>query len=61
MEGVHFAYGETKVYQGIDLEVVGLPATVFVDADGRILGRHAGALTEAQLLSEIEERYAIRP
>lgn len=42
-----------------DLGVVGLPATVFVDADGKIVGRHQGVLTEAKLLKEIEDRYGI--
>jgi thiol-disulfide isomerase/thioredoxin len=41
------------------LEVSGLPASVFVDADGNVVGRHLGALTEAQLTREIEERHGI--
>jgi thiol-disulfide isomerase/thioredoxin len=42
-----------------DLGVSGLPATVFVGEDGTVLGRHLGALTEDELLQEIEERYGI--
>lgn len=44
----------------VDLGVAGLPATVFVDADGTVLGRHLGALTEQELTKEIEERYGIQ-
>ena len=44
-----------------DLGITGLPATVFVDEDGTVLGRHLGALTEADLLAEIEDRYGIAP
>ena len=42
-----------------DLGVSGLPGTVFVDADGNVIGRHLGALTEAQLTKEIQDRYDI--
>ena len=42
-----------------DLRVSGLPGTVFVDADGNVVGRHLGALTEAELTKEIEDRYGI--
>lgn len=42
-----------------DLHVSGLPGTVFVDADGNVVGRHLGALTEAELTKEIEDRYGI--
>ena len=42
-----------------DLRVTGLPGTVFVDADGKVIGRHLGALTEKQLIAEIEDRYDI--
>ena len=45
----------------VDLNVSGLPATVFVDADGKIVGRHTGALTKAELLKEIEKRFDITP
>ncbi|MEZ5139891.1 MAG: TlpA disulfide reductase family protein [Acidimicrobiales bacterium] len=44
-----------------DLGITGLPATVFVDEDGTVLGRHLGAMTEADLLAEIEDRYGIAP
>lgn len=42
-----------------DLGVTGLPATVFVDADGTVVGKHLGAMTEDELTTEIEDRYAI--
>ena len=42
-----------------DLALSGLPGTVFVDADGKIVGKHLGALTEAKLTKEIEDRYGI--
>jgi hypothetical protein len=32
---------------------------VFVDADGQVVGRHLGALTEDELTREIEDRYGI--
>lgn len=41
------------------LELSGLPATVFVDADGTIVGRHLGALTEAELSEQIEDVHGI--
>ncbi len=44
-----------------ELGVTGLPATVFVDADGTVVGRHLGAMTEDDLLQEIEDRYGITP
>ena len=43
----------------VDLEVTGLPGTVFVDADGQVVGRHLGAMTADDLRGEIEERYGI--
>jgi thiol-disulfide isomerase/thioredoxin len=43
----------------VDLGIAGLPATVFVDADGTIVGRHLGALTRDELTQEIEDRYGI--
>lgn len=43
----------------VDLEITGLPGTVFVDAEGAVVGRHLGALTASQLRQEIEERYGI--
>ena len=42
-----------------DLEISGLPGTVFVDEDGDVIGRHLGALTEDELVKEIEDRYGI--
>lgn len=42
-----------------DLGIAGLPATVFVDEDGTIVGRHLGALTRDELTKEIEDRYGI--
>jgi thiol-disulfide isomerase/thioredoxin len=44
----------------IDLNLSGLPGTVFVDGRGKVLGRHLGALTEAELTKEIQDRYGIR-
>jgi cytochrome c biogenesis protein CcmG/thiol:disulfide interchange protein DsbE len=43
------------------LGISGLPATVFVDEDGTIVGRHLGALTEDELLAEIEDNHGIAP
>ena len=45
----------------IDLGLASLPATVFVDADGKVVGRHTGALTESELLAQIKDRYGITP
>ncbi len=42
-----------------DLRVINLPTTVFFDADGKILKRHAGALTASGLSSLIETLYDI--
>lgn len=42
-----------------ELEISGLPATVFVDAEGTIVGRHLGALTEAELSEQIEDLHGI--
>lgn len=41
----------------VDLEVTGLPGTVFVDEDGTILERHLGAMTATDLTNAIEEHY----
>lgn len=43
----------------VDLGIAGLPATVFVDEEGMIVGRHLGALTRDELTKEIEDRYGI--
>lgn len=45
----------------VDLGIAGLPATVFVDRDGKVLGKRLGAMTEDQLRDEIEKRYGIAP
>lgn len=42
-----------------DLQLSGLPGTVFVDADGNVIGHHLGALTEEELTTQIEDRYGI--
>lgn len=42
-----------------DLGVVNLPTTVFLDTEGRVVGRHAGALTEDRLIAKIESLYDI--
>lgn len=41
------------------LEVTGLPATFFLDADGNVVERHQGALTADALSATIERRYGI--
>jgi thiol-disulfide isomerase/thioredoxin len=51
-------YDETQTRM-TELEIAGLPASVFVDADGNVVGRHLGAMTEGELLAEIEERHGI--
>ncbi len=38
-----------------DFEVVSMPSTFFVDADGAVVHRHAGLLTEQQLRDLIDE------
>ncbi|MCB1032006.1 MAG: TlpA family protein disulfide reductase, partial [Acidimicrobiales bacterium] len=42
-----------------ELDISGLPATVFVDEKGKIIGKHLGELTESELRQEIEKRYGI--
>jgi thiol-disulfide isomerase/thioredoxin len=42
-----------------DLGITGLPATVFLDEDGNVVGRHLGELTSQELTQEIEDRYGI--
>jgi thiol-disulfide isomerase/thioredoxin len=37
---------------------IGMPFTVFIDADGRVVEQHNGPLTESQLLDMIEETFA---
>jgi len=37
------------------LEGIGMPFTVFIDADGNIVHEHNGPLTEQQLVDQIEE------
>ncbi len=41
-----------------DFEVVAMPSTFFVDADGAIVHRHAGLLTEHDLHALIDEHLA---
>lgn len=43
----------------VDLGIAGLPATIFVDEEGTIVGRHFGALTRDELTKEIKDRYGI--
>ena len=45
----------------VDLGIAGLPATVFVDKNGVVLGKRLGAMTEAELRQEIEKRYDTKP
>jgi thiol-disulfide isomerase/thioredoxin len=42
-----------------ELEPSGLPMTLFVDAEGRIVERHAGALTAAELNEKIGSLYGL--
>ena len=37
---------------------IGMPFTALVDADGRVVARHNGPLTEMQLLDMIEEAFS---
>lgn len=39
----------------LELGGLGMPFTIFVTADGRVVEKHNGALTEQQLLDKIEE------
>lgn len=40
-----------------DLGVVNLPTTVFLDADGKVIRRHAGAFTAESLRKTIDSLY----
>jgi len=42
-----------------DLEVVAMPTTLLVDADGVIVHRHAGLLTEQQLREMLDEHLGV--
>ena len=42
-----------------DLKIVNLPATVFVDPDGKVLEVHAGALDAPSLRSKIGSLYGV--
>jgi thiol-disulfide isomerase/thioredoxin len=42
----------------VELGGIGMPFTVFINTDGRIVEQHNGPLTEAQLLDLIEEAFA---
>lgn len=44
---------------GIDLEVSGLPATVFVGPDGEVVERHQGALDADELSATIDRLWGI--
>jgi len=39
-------------------EAIGMPFTALVDADGRVVARHNGPLTEEQLLNMIEDAFS---
>ena len=39
------------------LQVLGLPQTFFVRADGTLAGRHAGPFTSSQQLAELSRQY----
>jgi thiol-disulfide isomerase/thioredoxin len=47
----------TDVQSGLD--VTGLPATIFLDADGNVVDRHQGALTADALSGIIKDSYGI--
>jgi cytochrome c biogenesis protein CcmG/thiol:disulfide interchange protein DsbE len=40
-------------------DVVNLPTTVFLDADGTVLDVHTGELSESELRAELDERYGV--
>lgn len=42
-----------------DFEVIAMPSTFFVDADGAIVHRHAGLLTEQQLRDLIDDHLVV--
>lgn len=48
-----------KVATSYDL--FGMPTTVFISADGRILDKHTGELTESQLLATVARLFEIEP
>lgn len=39
-------------------EAIGMPFTALVDSDGRVVARHNGPLTEAQLLNMMDEAFS---
>jgi hypothetical protein len=39
----------------VELGGLGMPFTVFINADGEVVGEHNGPLTEGQLVEKIEE------
>lgn len=42
-------------------DVVNMPTTIFLDADGTVLDVHSGKLSESELRAEIDERYGVAP
>lgn len=42
-----------------ELDIVGLPVTLFIDAEGAIVDRHSGELDEAALRAAIDELWGI--
>jgi thiol-disulfide isomerase/thioredoxin len=54
--GVTFPAGTTSDVRTVrNYEIVGMPTTVFITADGRILRKHAGLLTRGQMNAFAEE------
>lgn len=54
--GVDYLLGEDP--QGAILQAFGgiaMPTTIFIDADGNVVGRHSGAIFEDELTAQIEE------
>jgi thiol-disulfide isomerase/thioredoxin len=42
-----------------ELDVTSMPTTFFVDADGTIVERHAGAMTESDLRAQLDESFGL--
>ncbi|MEA3501837.1 MAG: TlpA disulfide reductase family protein [Actinomycetota bacterium] len=57
--GVQFDLGDDPLGDlYVEFGGIGMPFTVFIDADGRVVEQHNGPLTEAQLLDMIEEAFS---
>jgi thiol-disulfide isomerase/thioredoxin len=42
-------------------DVVSMPTTVFIDADGTVADIHAGPLTEGELRAAVDDRFGVAP